>query len=95
MRESDYLQAHNILNRVVSKGIIKRPDKCPICKQIRKVVAHHDDYSNPLDIKWACYACHKNLYHINHTDFKELVESGIFVYNPKDNSFRIRKVKNM
>lgn len=31
----------------------------------RRVVAHHDSYMRPLEIRWLCYPCHRN-WHIAH-----------------------------
>lgn len=40
-----------------SGGIQKKP--CEICGFQRYTVAHHEDYSKPLDIMWLCAVCHK------------------------------------
>jgi uncharacterized paraquat-inducible protein A len=32
-------------------------DPCVICKE-KKVQAHHQDYSKPLEIVWLCAKCH-------------------------------------
>lgn len=33
-------------------------NKCEICNSV-KVVAHHDDYLKPLEVRWMCQAHHK------------------------------------
>lgn len=33
------------------------PQPCEACGKT-KVVAHHDDYSKPLSIRWLCQSCH-------------------------------------
>lgn len=42
---------------------LNKPDRCSACNEIKKVEAHHDDYSKPLDIRWLCVECH-NEWHI-------------------------------
>lgn len=50
------IKAHRILNNSVnSLKIDKKP--CIICKQ--KAVAHHDDYTKPLDVTWLCEIHHR------------------------------------
>ena len=59
-----YLAAHNAVIRAVKRGDIIRPDKCQRCETTndgssrRRIQAHHDDYSKPLDVMWLCPACH-------------------------------------
>jgi ribosomal protein S27AE len=50
------LKCHNAVHRAVKKGIIKRID-CEKCGSI-KSIAHHDNYGQPLAIRWLCQACH-------------------------------------
>jgi hypothetical protein len=50
--------ARQKVNYRVRRGKMVRPDQCSICKQNKKVEAHHSDYSKPLDVKWLCRQCH-------------------------------------
>lgn len=36
-----------------------RPQHCTQCKKIKEVIAHHDDYAKPLDVRWLCRPCHQ------------------------------------
>jgi len=45
---------------------INPKNKCEICFQYKTTVAHHQDYSKPMDVKWVCKRCH----HILHTMYK-------------------------
>lgn len=51
------IKANRILNRAVKTGeIIKQA--CEVCEE-PKTVAHHDDWSKPLVVKWLCEVHHK------------------------------------
>lgn len=39
-------------------GTLLRPDGCEECGGAGPV-AHHDDYTKPLDVRWLCQSCHK------------------------------------
>lgn len=41
---------------------IKKQDKCSKCNMNKKTVAHHEDYTKPLDIIWVCHSCHKKIH---------------------------------
>ena len=40
------------------------PKPCEVCGA-EKAVAHHDDYSKPLDVRWLCQAHHKQWHRDN------------------------------
>ena len=44
--------ARNKLNYAIRKGYITR-QPCEVCGE-RKVHAHHDDYTKPLEVRWLC-----------------------------------------
>ena len=50
-------KAHNAVAREIKKGTLLR-QPCEVCAN-PKSVAHHDDYDKPLDVRWLCYACHR------------------------------------
>lgn len=50
-------RAHNMVSNHLRAGNIKKMP-CEVCKS-EKVVAHHDDYNMPLNIRWLCQAHHK------------------------------------
>jgi hypothetical protein len=37
-------------------------EPCEICGSLDRVEAHHDDYSRPLDIRWLCFAHHREVH---------------------------------
>ena len=50
-------RAHQIVSRQKRSGnLAEQP--CEVCNKT-KVVAHHDDYNNPLNVRWLCQAHHK------------------------------------
>ncbi len=55
-------RAHGIVRRALASGkLVKQP--CEICKAMDDIQAHHDDYSKPLDVHWACFACYRTHFH--------------------------------
>jgi len=50
------------VSRALKSGKLKRPNKCALCKKKKKVLAHHDDYSKPLEVVWVCQPCHKQIH---------------------------------
>ena len=50
-------KANGAVARHVRAGNL-RAKPCENCGAV-KTVAHHDDYSTPLDVMWLCQACHK------------------------------------
>ena len=47
--------AHLEVAKALYRGEIKRK-KCKCGNE--KVIAHHPDYSKPLEIEWMCQSCH-------------------------------------
>lgn len=58
--KNEKTKAREILNYAVRSGKIIKPTNCSECGKIRKLTAHHDNYSKPLDVRWLCYECHAN-----------------------------------
>lgn len=58
-------KAHNKVNNSLRDGKIEKPDSCSCCGSTFSIVAHHDDYLKPLDIRWLCQLCHKR-WHSEH-----------------------------
>lgn len=50
------MNAHEAVGNALRYGMLeKRP--CERCGN-HKAVAHHEDYSKPLDVTWLCTKCH-------------------------------------
>jgi hypothetical protein len=57
-------RAMSIVNNAIrTKKLFKCP--CEVCGEDNKVVAHHDDYTKPLNIRWLCQAHHKQWHALN------------------------------
>ena len=49
-------KAHCLVNNYLRDGRIGKSD-CEVCRGTESV-AHHDDYSKPLEVRWLCHAHH-------------------------------------
>lgn len=68
-RPSRTRAAHMTVARAIQSGRIVRPDACEKCGTVpgltkngrAKTHAHHPrGYSDPLDVEWICFKCHRN-----------------------------------
>jgi hypothetical protein len=56
-------KAHNAVNNALRDNrLFKEP--CCVCG-CTKVVGHHMDYNNPLDVTWMCQAHHKQWHEVH------------------------------
>ena len=64
IRSKDFIEfkrknlARRIVTRAIRNGELIRSTACTLCKEEKKVSAHHIDYGKPLAIVWLCDACH-------------------------------------
>jgi hypothetical protein len=57
------IRAHKYVQRAIKTGMLIRPNICEMCgKTARKLHAHHDDYTQPLQVDWLCSMCHAGLH---------------------------------
>ncbi len=50
-------RAHGAVTYAIKRGkLIREP--CEVCGTTAHVVAHHDDYSKPLSVRWLCRGHH-------------------------------------
>ena len=61
---TEQLKIQSFVQQAICKGVLI-PEPCQICgvfgktdKGHRKVVAHHDDYNKPLEVRWLCRLHH-------------------------------------
>lgn len=51
------IAAHDAVKRAVASGeLLRQP--CEVCGSETRVAAHHDDYLEPLAVRWLCFAHH-------------------------------------
>lgn len=55
----DKMVAHRKVAWAVKTGKLVSPKQCENCLEERKLDAHHDDYSKPLEVIWICRKCHR------------------------------------
>ena len=61
-------KAHTIVsNAIRDKKLFRKP--CEICETDAKNHAHHDDYLEPLNVRWLC-AAHHHQWHAKHGEAK-------------------------
>lgn len=59
IRWPEKVEAREKLQMAVRVGDIERPDTCEKCgRSDMAIQAHHDDYSQPYDVRWLCAPCH-------------------------------------
>lgn len=56
-------KARACVSRAIRTGKLIRPPSCSHCGIACKPQAHHDDYSKPLEVRWFCFKCHREVGH--------------------------------
>ena len=47
------------VRRAKKAGQLVPPERCEQCGQLRKLEAHHQNYLEPMAVRWLCLACHR------------------------------------
>ncbi len=58
------VKASYLLRESIRKGQISRSKKCSKCREVNRIVAHHPNYKEPLNIIWLCTSCHKLIHNV-------------------------------
>lgn len=53
------IKAHLKVFYAVKDGKLIKPLKCLRCQAETRLLAHHLDYSKPLEVVWLCSSCHR------------------------------------
>lgn len=64
--------ARKAVRRALDLGTLTIPAACEVCRAVpspdrrggRTLHAHHDDYEQPLSVRWLCRACHVVAHHV-------------------------------
>lgn len=59
--------AHDAVRDALQSGRLVRPATCERCGSMKPLHAHHDDYSLPLAVVFACRDCHRHLDSVRHS----------------------------
>lgn len=63
-RNPDKAKAQGIVSRAVRSGkLFRKP--CEVCGTNEHIHAHHDDYLEPLNVRWLCAAHHSQWHKLN------------------------------
>ena len=65
--------ATSMVNGAVKSGVLIKPKRCPQCGKKGRIHGHHNDYSEPLEVKWLCPLCHTRIHR----------EKEVAVVNPR------------
>jgi len=61
-KNPEKVAAHATVHRAVLSGALARPDACEQCGKRSKLHAHHEDHSKPLEVRWLCPPCHREIH---------------------------------
>jgi len=59
--------AHQAVGYAIKSGALVKNDNCVVCTSDYAIEGHHDDYDQPLEVRWLCSLCHGNW----HSEFGE------------------------
>jgi hypothetical protein len=61
---SNQYKAQTMINNFIRDGkLVRKP--CEVCDTEESIHAHHDDYLEPLNVRWLCCAHHKQWHRDN------------------------------
>lgn len=64
-------KAHLAVNNAVRNGSLINPNMCSVCRSTNHIEGHHDDYDQPLVVRWLCSRCHS----IWHAEYGEALNA--------------------
>lgn len=90
-----------LFRAALSKGVIERGTVCENCGRTdtdARIMAHHEDYSQPLVVTWLCGSCHQLLHYMKDPSTRGRISKAlrkIFALSPKerDEYYRRRRLE--
>jgi len=67
-RNPQKYKAHNLVASAIRRGKLFRKS-CEVCDEDKDIHAHHDDYLEPLNVRWLC-AAHHHQWHAKNGEAK-------------------------
>ena len=61
-KNREKVKASQALRGAVKSGKLIKPKNCECCNKEKRLGGHHEDYSKPYDVIWACGSCHKKIH---------------------------------
>ena len=71
LRYPEKHRARAAVGIAIKAGTLTRPQECSLCNVSCVPEGHHDNYDEPLEVRWLCITCHK----AHHTQLNELKEA--------------------
>lgn len=62
LKNPEKRKAHVRVAWALKWGELVRPNHCSRCDARTYTIAHHHDYSKPLDVLWVCDRCHGKIH---------------------------------
>jgi hypothetical protein len=56
--------ASTLARKAVRAGVLQE-GPCEDCGSTTRIHGHHDDYNQPLQVRWLCASCHRKWHHKN------------------------------
>ena len=63
LRFPERKKAQGAVGDALRRGHLHRPEFCTACGASGRLHAHHDDYSQRLNVRWLCVSCHYAFHH--------------------------------
>jgi len=71
LRYPEKYKARSAVRNAIRDGRLTRPNECSSCNVSCKPEGHHDNYDEPLNVRWLCKACHT----AHHNQLNQLQEA--------------------
>ena len=60
MTKKEKQRTRELTYQAINRGELVEKDECERCGIKRyRLLIHHDDYSDPLNVRWLCAPCHQ------------------------------------